>query len=60
MKIFVENIKKFTFDYKIVFLFIVEFVTLGSVGPGSIPVNERTKERKNRYNRFSIFVDIQI
>lgn len=52
--------KKFTFDYKVVFLFIVEFVTLGSVGPGSIPVNKRTKERKNRYNRFSIFVDIQI
>ncbi|XP_052705708.1 uncharacterized protein LOC128181373 [Crassostrea angulata] len=26
----------------------LEFVTLGSVGPGSIPVNKRTKERKNR------------
>lgn len=60
MKIFVKNIKTITFDYKVVFLFIVEFVTLGSVGPGSIPVNKRTKERKNRNNRFSIFVDIQI
>lgn len=46
------------FDYKIVFLFIVEFVILGSVGFGLILVNKWIMERKNRYNRFFIFVDI--
>lgn len=58
MKIFVENIKKFMFDYKVVFLFIVEFVILGSVGFGLILVNKWIKERKNRYNRFFIFIVI--